>query len=128
MSGRRIGINVGDIVVEDGDIFGDGVNVAVRLEGLSEPGGSIAQLALPGSLLTLCWREGDSNLRFLVARPAKLPWEAGLLSRKRERICWGTERRYGAGGEEMATSSLYLIDGVPAMPQPNDPGFRQGRP
>ena len=28
-----------DIVVEDGDIFGDGVNVAVRLEGLAEPGG-----------------------------------------------------------------------------------------
>jgi len=34
----RIGINVGDIVVEDGDIFGDGVNVAARLEGLAEPG------------------------------------------------------------------------------------------
>jgi hypothetical protein len=40
---------------------------------------------------TRCWREMDSNLRFLVARPAKLSWEAGLLSRKRERICWGTE-------------------------------------
>jgi adenylate cyclase len=35
----RIGINVGDIVVEDDDIFGDGVNVAARLEGLAEPGG-----------------------------------------------------------------------------------------
>src|SRR5215471_15583661 len=35
----RIGLNVGDIVVEDGDIFGDGVNVAARLEGLAEPGG-----------------------------------------------------------------------------------------
>ena len=35
----RIGINVGDIVVEDGDIFGDGVNVAARLEGLAEPSG-----------------------------------------------------------------------------------------
>ena len=34
----RIGINVGDIVVEDGDIFGDGVNIAARLEGLAEPG------------------------------------------------------------------------------------------
>ena len=35
----RIGINMGDIVVEDGDIFGDGVNVAARLEGLAEAGG-----------------------------------------------------------------------------------------
>ena len=35
----RIGINTGDIVVEDGDIFGDGVNVAARLESLAEPGG-----------------------------------------------------------------------------------------
>src|SRR6202007_1303143 len=35
----RVGIHQGDIVVEDGDIFGDGVNVAARLEGLAEPGG-----------------------------------------------------------------------------------------
>src|SRR6516162_5531126 len=34
----RVGINVGDIVVEDGDIFGGGVNVAARLEALAEPG------------------------------------------------------------------------------------------
>jgi adenylate cyclase len=35
----RIGINLGDIVVEEGDIFGDGVNIAARLEALAESGG-----------------------------------------------------------------------------------------
>ena len=35
----RIGINLGDIIVEDGDIFGDGVNVAARLESIAPIGG-----------------------------------------------------------------------------------------
>ncbi len=35
----RIGIHVGDIIFDDNDIFGDGVNIAARLEGISEPGG-----------------------------------------------------------------------------------------
>jgi len=34
----RIGINVGDVIIDGADIFGDGVNVAVRLEGIAEPG------------------------------------------------------------------------------------------
>src|ERR1700755_990236 len=35
----RMGINLGDILIEDGDIFGDGVNIAARLEALAVPGG-----------------------------------------------------------------------------------------
>ena len=35
----RMGINVGGIIIEDGDIFGDGVNIAPRLEALAEPSG-----------------------------------------------------------------------------------------
>src|SRR5262245_40452054 len=35
----RIGLNVGDIIIDDKDIFGDGVNIAARLEALAEPGG-----------------------------------------------------------------------------------------
>jgi class 3 adenylate cyclase/TolB-like protein/cytochrome c-type biogenesis protein CcmH/NrfG len=35
----RVGINVGDIIIDESDIFGDGVNVAARLEALAEPGG-----------------------------------------------------------------------------------------
>jgi class 3 adenylate cyclase len=37
--GFRIGVNLGDVIVEDHDIFGDGVNIAARLEALAEPGG-----------------------------------------------------------------------------------------
>ena len=41
----RIGINLGDVIVEDDDIFGDGVNVAARLEGVAKPGGvAVSQL------------------------------------------------------------------------------------
>jgi class 3 adenylate cyclase len=35
----RIGVNLGDVIAEEHDIFGDGVNVAARLEALAEPGG-----------------------------------------------------------------------------------------
>src|SRR5215203_2315353 len=35
----RVGINIGDVIVEPDDIFGDGVNIAARLESIAEPGG-----------------------------------------------------------------------------------------
>jgi class 3 adenylate cyclase/TolB-like protein/Flp pilus assembly protein TadD len=68
----RIGINLGDIIVEAGDIFGDGVNIAVRLEGLAEPGGIVVSRAVRdhvGNRLTLSFEDiGEQRVRN-IARP-----------------------------------------------------------
>jgi adenylate cyclase len=70
----RIGINMGDIVVEDGDIFGDGVNVAARLEGLAEPGGICVSARVredAAGKIELAFRDmGEQQLRN-IARPVR---------------------------------------------------------
>jgi class 3 adenylate cyclase len=70
----RIGINVGD-VVEDGDIFGDGVNVAARLEGLAEPGGicvsALVQRDAAGKLDLAFEDLGEQTLKN-IARPLQV--------------------------------------------------------
>ena len=62
----------------------------------------------------------DSNHRFRVAQTVKPSWEAGLVSRKRERICWGTE------GSNPSPSSGESV----SLPQPlskvENPGFPRG--
>jgi len=42
----RIGLNLGDVIEEDGDVFGDGVNIAARLEAMAEPGSIYASAAV----------------------------------------------------------------------------------
>jgi len=71
----RIGINVGDIVVEGGDIFGDGVNVAARLEGLAEPGGICVSARVQedaAGKLDLAFEDiGEQQLKN-IARPVRV--------------------------------------------------------
>src|SRR5687768_6933007 len=71
----RIGINLGDVIVEGGDIFGDGVNVAARLEGLAEPGGICVSAAVRdqvGDRLGIAFEDlGEQNLKNLT-RPVRV--------------------------------------------------------
>jgi TolB-like protein/DNA-binding winged helix-turn-helix (wHTH) protein/cytochrome c-type biogenesis protein CcmH/NrfG len=70
----RIGIHQGDIIVEDGDIFGDGVNIAARLEGLAEPGGICVSARVQedaAGKLDLAFRDlGEQQLKNIV-RPVR---------------------------------------------------------
>ena len=63
----RIGVNLGDVIVDDDDIFGDGVNVAARLEGVAKPGGVAVSSAVRdniGNKLDLVFEDmGDQDLK-----------------------------------------------------------------
>jgi len=71
----RIGINLGDIILDAGDIFGDGVNVAARLEGLAEPGGICVsgrvQEDIEGKLEVAFENAGEQQLKN-IARPVRV--------------------------------------------------------
>src|SRR5690349_19553856 len=71
----RVGVNLGDVIVEDGDIHGDGVNVAARLEAVAEPGGICVSATVRdhiGGRLDLTFDDlGDQNLKN-IARPVRV--------------------------------------------------------
>ncbi|WP_245445651.1 adenylate/guanylate cyclase domain-containing protein [Mesorhizobium kowhaii] len=71
----RIGINVGDVVVEDGDLLGDGVNIAARLEALAEPGSicisDAAQKQLAGKTDLAFEDAGERTLKN-IAQPVRV--------------------------------------------------------
>jgi TolB-like protein/class 3 adenylate cyclase len=57
----RIGVNLGDIIIEEDDIYGDGVNLAARLEGLAEPGG----IVVSGTAFDHARSKARAGFRFL---------------------------------------------------------------
>ena len=71
----RVGINSGDVIVEDGDIHGDGVNIAARLEALAEPGGvyisAIVHEQVQGRLDCAFADLGEQSLKN-IARPIRV--------------------------------------------------------
>ncbi len=68
----RVGINLGDIIIDEGDIFGDGVNVAARLQALAEPGGICVSGAVReqlGNKLPLDYADLGEHSVKNIARP-----------------------------------------------------------
>ena len=105
----RIGINLGDVLIEGDDILGDGVNIAARLEGIAEPGGICISRQVYEQVygkLAINFRElGPQNLKnittpvdvFAVDRAPKphtrgcQTWEANVrvgLIRSANRYTW----------------------------------------
>jgi adenylate cyclase len=71
----RIGVHVGDIISEDGDIFGDGVNIAARLEGLADPGGICVSARVQEDVegrIDVVFKDGGEQQLKNIARPVRI--------------------------------------------------------
>ena len=121
----RIGINVGDIIHEEGDVYGDGVNVAARLEALAEPGGvcisDAVHQVLPASFDAQFTDLGSQRVKNIErkigvwqwtpeARPSQVNIPA-VADTQRVRFCTSSD------GAQLAWSSLG--EGIPLLKAPN---------
>jgi adenylate cyclase len=138
----RIGINMGDVVVEDGDIFGDGVNVAARLEGLAEPGGicvsARVQEDAAGRLDLVFDDLGEQNLKN-IARPVRVyrvgspasrpqsplptPGTPALAGGRPGAPLQAGEGRVGVGRDGAECRRGEAGEGAPALPLPDKPSI-----
>ena len=99
----RIGVNLGDVIVQDGDLLGDGVNIAARIEAATEPGG----VCISGSVydqiqnkLSLTFRQLPDKAFKNIAQPVRtfaLGGNAPPVVRGAQRTSW-LPRAAAAGG------------------------------
>src|SRR6185295_18290086 len=71
----RVGVNLGDVIVEDDDIFGDGVNLAVRLEGIARPAGIAISATVRdhiGNRLNLAFEDMGEQVLKNIERPVRV--------------------------------------------------------
>jgi adenylate cyclase len=94
----RIGVNLGDIIVEEGDIFGDGVNIAARLEALAEPGGICVSQVVRDQV-------GD-----------RLPYAFDDLGEQSVKNIARPVRTYALGPEAIAALPAVAVAELPAPP------------
>lgn len=124
----RIGINLGDVVVEADDIFGDGVNVAARLEGLCEPGGvcisNIVHQSVENVVRVSFDDLGDQTVRN-IKRPVRVwQWTAGgrPVAASEESVGWAPEDqdvRFCTSPDGVQIAYAVVGSGPPIVKAPN---------
>jgi adenylate cyclase len=102
----RIGINLGDVIIEGDDIYGDGVNIAARLEPLAESGGvcisSIVNESIGNRIDVRFQDSGDINVKN-IDRPIRIwRWHPGAAAAP-------TQRSNAANGQPKATTASIAI-------------------
>lgn len=109
----RMGVNLGDIIVQGEDIFGDGVNVAARLEALAEPGG----IYVSGTVFDQVRGRIDVEVEALGERPLK-NMDAPV---RLYRLLLGTEKA-ASSGPDNDTSAILERPAVAVLPFSNMSG------
>jgi adenylate cyclase len=120
----RIGINMGDIVVERGDIFGDGVNVAARLEGLAEPGGICVSARVQedaAGRLDLAFEDIGEQALKNIARPVRVYRVRATLAHPRAGTPGSTLSRIAGEGD--ARKGREAGEGTSPLPLPDKPSI-----
>ena len=104
----RIGMHVGDIMIDENDIFGDCVNIAVRLQGLADPGGIClsddAHRQVRGKFELICQDLGPQQLKN-IAEPIRV-W----------RVSFGEDKRFTREGAAQIPSSLHAKESALELP------------
>ena len=126
----RIGINIGDIIFENDDIFGDGVNIASRIEGLSEPGGVAVSARAHDDLRRLGFKFTSIGQKKLKNIDHRI--EIFLFRNKNVRTGWRNRLRYSryyaltlrlATGAALALATAAVILSYGAWKKGRDPAI-----
>ena len=122
----RIGINLGDVIIEGDDIYGDGVNIAARLEPLAEPGGicisSIVNESI-GNRIDVRFQDGGETLVKNIDRPIRIwKWHPGLTTA----AAAGQQTNGAHAAPKPATASIAILPFTNMSGDPEQEYFTDG--